>query len=109
MEYAVALLLATVALSSDLFALVLANRNPDLEQASIPVTDPAAQIKQGEYLARVGNCMSCHTARGSEKYAGGRAVPTPFGNIYTSNLTPDTETGIGKWNNGDFWQAMHNA
>ncbi|ABR90805.1 cytochrome c [Janthinobacterium sp. Marseille] len=86
-----------------------ANRNPDLGQASVPPTDPAQQLVQGEYLARVGNCMSCHTSRGGESYAGGRAVPTPFGNIYTSNLTPDAETGLGKWNSNDFWQAMHDG
>lgn len=102
-----ALLLAIIA--SAMIWLALANRNPDLDQASVSPANPAAQIKQGEYLARVGNCMSCHTARGGEQYAGGRAVPTPFGNIYTSNLTSDAETGIGKWTNGDFWQAMHNG
>ncbi len=102
-----ALLLAMFAIA--VAWLVLANRNPDLHQPSVPPDYPAAQIKQGEYLARVGNCMSCHTARGGEPYAGGRAVPTPFGNIYTSNLTPDAETGIGKWNNDDFWQAMHDG
>lgn len=102
-----ALLLAIIA--SVVIWLALANRNADLNQVSLPPTNPAEQIKQGEYLARVGNCMSCHTARGGEQYAGGRAVPTPFGNIYTSNLTPDAETGIGKWNNGDFWQAMHDG
>jgi mono/diheme cytochrome c family protein len=89
--------------------LFMGNRNTDLQQASVPPSNPAEQIKQGQYLARVGNCMSCHTARGGEQYAGGRPVPTPFGNIYTSNLTPDAETGIGKWNNNDFWQAMHNG
>ncbi|MDO9420734.1 MAG: cytochrome c [Herminiimonas sp.] len=102
-----ALLLAIIA--SVVIWLALANRNPDLNQPSVAPANPAEQIKQGEYLARVGNCMSCHTARGGEQYAGGRAVPTPFGNIYTSNLTPDAETGIGKWNNGDFWQAMHDG
>ena len=102
-----ALLLAIIA--SAVLWLALANRNPDLNQPSVPPANPAEQIKQGEYLARVGNCMSCHTARGGEQYAGGRAVPTPFGNIYTSNLTSDAETGIGKWNSGDFWQAMHNG
>lgn len=102
-----ALLLAIIA--SVVIWLALANRNPDLNQPSVAPANPAQQIKQGEYLVRVGNCMSCHTARGGEQYAGGRAVPTPFGNIYTSNLTPDAETGIGKWNNGDFWQAMHDG
>lgn len=102
-----ALLLAVIAI---LVAwLFLANRNPDIDQPAVPPADPAQQLKQGEYLARVGNCMSCHTARGGASYAGGRAVPTPFGNIYTSNLTPDAETGLGKWNNNDFWQAMHDG
>ncbi|MFJ7567162.1 c-type cytochrome [Herminiimonas sp. NPDC097707] len=89
--------------------LILGNRNPDLDQPSVPPANPDEQIRQGEYLARIGNCMSCHTARGGESYAGGRAVPTPFGNIYTSNLTPDAETGLGKWSNADFWQAMHDG
>jgi mono/diheme cytochrome c family protein len=53
--------------------------------------------------------MSCHTARGGNPYAGGRAVPTPFGTIYTSNLTSDRTTGIGNWTAGDFWQAMHDG
>ncbi len=104
---ALALLLAIVAIA--IIWLVLANRNPDLDQPSVPPADPQQQIAQGEYLARVGNCMSCHTARGGASYAGGRAVPTPFGNIYTSNLTPDTQTGIGDWSSDDFWRAMHDG
>lgn len=102
-----ALLLGILAIA--VIWLVMGNRNPDLDQPSVPPADPAAQIRQGEYLARVGNCMSCHTARGGKSYAGGRAVPTPFGNIYTSNLTPDAETGIGKWSSSDFWRAMHDG
>src|SRR5690606_524338 len=52
---------------------------------------------------------SCHTARGGQPYAGGRAVPTPFGDIYASNLTPDKQTGIGDWNSDDLWRAMHDG
>lgn len=104
---ACALLLTLLAIA--ILWLVMANRNPDLDQASVPPANAAAQLIQGAYLARVGNCMSCHTARGGKSYAGGRVVPTPFGNIYTSNLTPDAETGIGKWSNADFWQAMHDG
>ena len=89
--------------------LFIANRNPDLDQPSTPPADAAQQIARGEYLARIGNCMSCHTARGGHPYAGGRAVPTPFGDIYASNLTPDKQTGIGDWNSDDFWRAMHNG
>jgi mono/diheme cytochrome c family protein len=86
-----------------------ANRNPDLQQSSFAPANAAEQIKRGDYLARAGNCMSCHTARGGQPYAGGRAVPTPFGNIYTSNLTTDRTTGIGNWSNDDFWRAMHDG
>ncbi len=89
--------------------LAWANRNPDLAQPSTPPVDVQQQIARGEYLVRIGNCMSCHTARGGDAYAGGRAVPTPFGNIYTSNLTPDKQTGIGDWNSDDFWRAMHDG
>jgi mono/diheme cytochrome c family protein len=69
----------------------------------------AQQVKDGAYLARAGNCMGCHTARGGKEYAGGRAIATPFGSIYTSNLTPDSDTGIGRWTADDFWSALHNG
>jgi mono/diheme cytochrome c family protein len=69
-----------------------------------PVVDIVAR---GEYLARAGNCMHCHTERGGAPYAGGRALETPFGSVYTSNLTPDADTGIGHWSADDFWQALH--
>lgn len=66
-------------------------------------------IERGAYLARAGNCMACHTARGGEAYAGGRAMETPFGNVYSSNLTPDAATGIGRWSSAEFWRAMHHG
>jgi len=66
-------------------------------------------IAHGAYLARAGNCMACHTARGGEPYAGGRAIETPFGAVYTSNLTPDEQSGIGSWTAAHFWRAMHNG
>ena len=72
-----------------------------------PLIATSAQIARGEYLARVGNCAGCHTARGGEAYAGGRAVETPFGAIYASNLTPDAESGIGAWSSSAFFRAMH--
>lgn len=67
--------------------------------------DPAV-IAQGEYLARAGNCAFCHSAADGEPYAGGRALLTPFGKIYTSNLTSDALTGLGEWDFNLFWQAM---
>ncbi|MGL6079211.1 c-type cytochrome [Methyloversatilis discipulorum] len=82
-----------------------------------PATDPpatgaadedrAALVARGEYLARAGNCMACHTAPGGTPWAGGRAMDTPFGTIYTSNLTPDPTTGLGQWTADDFWKALH--
>ncbi len=73
------------------------------------LTAPAteAQIEQGRYLALAGNCMACHTTRGGTPFAGGRRIDTPFGGVYSSNLTPDPETGLGRWTSQDFWQAMH--
>lgn len=68
-----------------------------------------AQIARGRYLALAGNCAGCHTARGGAPYAGGRAVETPFGNVFASNLTPDPATGIGNWTPDDFWRAMHHG
>jgi len=82
---------------------------PGGDKASTPVANLPRQIARGSYLARAGNCMACHTARGGSPYAGGRAIATPFGDIYSPNLTPDMETGIGDWSPGDFWRAMHNG
>ncbi len=69
----------------------------------------AQQIDRGRYLAQVGNCAGCHTAAGGAAYAGGRALPTPFGTVYTSNLTPDAATGLGGWSAAHFWRALHNG
>lgn len=86
---------------------------PDLREPSrIEVTEideSPEGIARGEYLARAGNCIGCHTRRGGEPYAGQRAVSTPFGEIYSTNLTPDDETGIGTWTSADFWRAMHHG
>ena len=66
-------------------------------------------IARGAYLARAGNCASCHTARGGQSYAGGRGIETPFGTVFTSNLTSDEKTGLGSWSSAHFWRAMHNG
>jgi mono/diheme cytochrome c family protein len=66
-----------------------------------------AEVLRGRYLAYAGDCAACHTDEGGQPYAGGRAVPTPFGKIYAPNITPDKETGIGGWSENDFWRAMH--
>jgi mono/diheme cytochrome c family protein len=70
--------------------------------AAIPAT-----LAKGEYLARAGDCVACHTAPGGKLFAGGRAMPTPFGTLYSSNITSDVATGIGKWSADDFYAMMH--
>ena len=67
------------------------------------------QVVRGEYLTAAGDCYACHTVRGSLPYAGGLEIPTPFGTLYTPNITPDPETGIGTWTADDFWRAMHDG
>ncbi len=67
------------------------------------------QIQRGEYLARAGDCISCHTAKGGAPYAGGLRMDTPFGYLLAPNITPDAETGIGKWSADDFYRALHDG
>ncbi|MGH6625407.1 MAG: molybdopterin cofactor-binding domain-containing protein [Burkholderiaceae bacterium] len=80
--------------------------------AIAPVTRPdasiytAATIERGRLLAAAGNCVTCHTAAGGAPNAGGRAMETPFGTVYATNLTPDVETGIGAWSFSAFQRAM---
>ena len=66
----------------------------------------AATIERGRELAAVGNCIGCHTAAGGTPNTGGRAMDTPFGQIYTTNLTPDPKTGLGLWSYAAFERAM---
>jgi len=68
--------------------------------------DPAL-VARGAYLATVGDCAACHTAQGGKPYAGGRALPTPFGDVPAPNLTPDDATGLGQWSFDAFWRALH--
>jgi mono/diheme cytochrome c family protein len=70
-------------------------------------TPNAAQLSRGQYLVAAGDCMSCHLREGGEPFAGGLGLNTPFGVIYTSNITPDRETGIGAWTSDQFYRAMH--
>jgi mono/diheme cytochrome c family protein len=67
----------------------------------------ASLVKRGEYLARAADCMVCHTAEGGKEYAGGYAFTLPFGTLYSSNITPDKETGIGNYTDAQFLAAMH--
>jgi len=82
------------------------------EPAIAPIVPPAAGtfapelVAKGEALAGGGYCAACHTAKGGPTFAGGYAMATPFGVIYSTNITPDPETGIGDWSEAAFARAM---
>jgi mono/diheme cytochrome c family protein len=67
----------------------------------------ASLVARGEYLARAADCEACHTAKGGVRFAGGVAFKLPFGTLYAPNITPDKETGIGRWSDADFLNAVH--
>jgi cytochrome c553 len=83
----------------------------DLQCARLaqPQTAPPVSEPRGAYLARLGTCAHCHTARGGAAYAGGRPLDTPFGTVFSSNLTADREHGIGAWSADEFWRALHHG
>jgi mono/diheme cytochrome c family protein len=67
----------------------------------------ASLIERGEYLTRAADCVVCHTVKGGEPFAGGRAFVLPFGTMYSTNITPDADTGIGAYTDADFLNAVH--
>ena len=69
-------------------------------------TADAQTVERGRYLAQAGDCVACHTAEKGAEMAGGRALDTPFGKLYSTNITPDRETGIGKYSFEQFDRAM---
>jgi mono/diheme cytochrome c family protein len=89
-------------------AFFLWSRRPEIA-AIDPSRRPAfdrALVAKGAQLAAIGDCDVCHTVPGGPAYAGSRPIPTPFGTIYSTNLTPDPETGIGSWPEEAFRRAM---
>ena len=81
--------------------------------AAIAPPSPAAfrsdTVARGATLAAIGDCSVCHTLDGGRPYAGGRGLPTPFGTIYVTNITPDPDTGIGRWPEAAFRRAMRDG
>jgi mono/diheme cytochrome c family protein len=67
----------------------------------------AQALARGEYLAHIGGCVACHTAKGGESLAGGRRIDTPFGAVFSSNLTSSDTVGLGQWTATDFENALH--
>jgi mono/diheme cytochrome c family protein len=70
---------------------------------------PAGSIAQGEILAGAGYCAVCHTRPGGPPFAGGYGLRTPFGMVYSTNITPEPDTGIGAWSLEAFTRAMHDG
>jgi cbb3-type cytochrome c oxidase subunit III len=92
--------------------------NPPAGMSGDPVAQPvnpppdpttAAMISRGEYLAVAGDCQYCHSIPGGTPYAGGQPVQTPFGDLFTPNITPDKTFGIGNYTDAQFWNVMHNG
>ncbi|HEY1328422.1 MAG TPA: hypothetical protein VGI14_15890, partial [Casimicrobiaceae bacterium] len=92
---AVAALAAVVVFAST--ALGAAREPAARADAASPASFDPALVATGASLAAVGDCIGCHTAPDGKPYAGGRALQTPFGTVYGSNITPDPDTGIGRW------------
>ncbi|MDE0114371.1 MAG: cytochrome c [Albidovulum sp.] len=89
-------------------AVAWAYRHPEIAPVELPgvASFDSDLLYLGEALAGIGACEVCHTSRGGAPYAGGLALPTPFGVVYSTNITPDAETGIGGWSEAAFRRAM---
>ena len=78
------------------------------DPTGVPVALKSADIvARGEYLTRAADCVVCHTAKDGAPFAGGRAFVLPFGTLYSTNITPDVETGIGRYTDINFLDAVH--
>ena len=80
------------------------NGHPTGVPADFKETDPLAR---GRYLTQAADCEACHTIPGGKPFAGGRPFDTQFGTLYSPNITPDPQTGIGSWSDADFLKAVH--
>ncbi len=95
-----------IGLAGGVLALLACHAVADTKKAE-PVD--ASLVDRGKYLALAGDCMPCHTGAPKEAFAGGLALNTPFGKVYSPNITPDDETGIGKWTYDQFKRAVHDG
>ncbi len=99
---------ARITLAGTVLLLALALGGPSdrgLATAATPSSDQTL-VAKGAELAAIGNCATCHTSRDGRAFAGGLPLTTPFGTIYSTNITPDPDTGIGRWTEADFLRAM---
>lgn len=96
---------ALLAMLAGAYALALRDALPPIEPPTAGSFDRTL-VKRGDGLARIGNCIGCHTAADGKSLAGGRKLLTPFGTIFSTNITPSRETGIGTWSRQAFARAM---
>lgn len=91
-----------------LMAMLILAWESSIAQQAVPAENAFSSelIDQGEVIAGLGNCQSCHTVDPERPYSGGRAFPTPFGTLYATNITPHPESGIGRWSEAAFIRAM---
>jgi len=90
-------------------ALALAVSLAATADAQTGAAPPSEEVKRGEYLARVGDCVSCHSSSEGGQFGGGLRIDTLFGYLISPNITFDPSTGIGGWTRDDFWNALHNG
>lgn len=84
--------------------------DPDYETSGVDQAAATQEvIARGKYLAKAGDCTACHTSKEGAPFAGGVPIPTPFGTIYGTNITPDKTHGIGNWTSADFYKAVHDG
>lgn len=106
LTFAKAAVAAGAAIATALGGLYLWTRPAPLPAAIMPPPSSAAVLAAGARVVALGDCMVCHTARDGAAYAGGYGLRTPFGTIYSTNITPDPDTGIGKWSAQAFRRAL---
>lgn len=88
-----------------------AGRYPEIDQV-VPADAtafPAEQLSRGAQLAAMGNCQDCHTTEGGKPFAGGVPIPTPFGTVHSTNITPHADTGIGRWSLAAFSRSLRDG
>jgi mono/diheme cytochrome c family protein len=96
------------ALATMTFSVLMGSGVPRVQaQTSATPGNHAEVIARGEYLARAGDCVACHTIPGASLFGGGRPMVTPFGTLYTPNVSSDKETGIGEWSADEFYRMLH--
>src|SRR5262245_12939672 len=105
-------IIAAIVLIAGVAAAAFATQNLRSGKTGGPVqavSAPADVVARGKYLAEAADCAACHTAPGGAPLAGGLPMPSGFGTIYATNITPDPDYGIGRWNADDFWRALHDG